>query len=109
LGQALPFTGIVFLPTRIKSVGRTTDDRGNGLSGDSSAFKIARDDDVKSGAFGGYESAGESSLFDTECCQRWVGPALPTTTGIPSALAMAQNQDSGSKLVEGFDWHNQRG
>ena len=79
------------------------------MSGDSSTFKIARDNDVKSGAFGGNQPAGQTGLFETEGGERWIGSALPTTTGIPFTLAMSQNQDSGSKLVEGFDWHNPRG
>jgi hypothetical protein len=53
LGHALPFAGAIFSPTWVESVGRTSDDRGNGLSGDSSTFKITRHDDVKSGAFSG--------------------------------------------------------
>ncbi len=90
-------------------MGRTADDGGNGLPGDSSSFKIARDDDVKSWAFGGNQSAGKSGLITTEGGEGWIGLALPATTGIPFTLAMPQNQDSGSKLVRGFNWHNPRG
>jgi hypothetical protein len=79
------------------------------LSGDSSSFKIARYDDVKSWAFGGNQSAGKSGLFETKCGERRIGLALPATSRIPFALAMSQNQDSRTKLVVGFVWHNQRG
>jgi hypothetical protein len=38
LSQALPFASIIFSPARVKSVGRTADDRGNGLPSHSSSF-----------------------------------------------------------------------
>ena len=100
---------MIFSPPRVKAVGLAADGGGNGFSGESSSFKIARDDDVKSRAFGGNQSAGESGLFTTEGGEGWIGLALPATSRIPFTLAMPQNQDSGLKLVRGFNWHNPRG
>jgi hypothetical protein len=56
-------------------------------------FQIARHHGVETGTFPSQESAGLLGLFDTECREGWIGLALPTTTGIPSALSVSQDQD----------------
>lgn len=92
-GETLPFTGVIFSPAGVKFSDRTADDLSNGFTSRVRPFQIARHHGVETGTFPSQESAGLLGLFDTECREGWIGLALPTTTGIPSALSVSQDQD----------------
>ena len=96
LGQTLPFAGVVFAPSDVESVSIASDDRGNGLSGDSRSFEVARHHGVEGRAFGGDESAGESGLLESEGRQWRIGLSLPAPAGVPFTLSVSQHQNSGS-------------
>ena len=93
--QSLPFTGVVLAPTRVDTACRTGGDLGQEIRGDTSAFEVARNHEIERWTFRGDQGSGLSCLQSTECRERGIGLSLPPADGIPFALSVSYDENSG--------------
>lgn len=93
--QSLPFTGVVLSPTHVDPSCRAGGDLGQEISGDTSAFEVARDHEIERWTLRCDEGSGLSCLQSTERRERRIGLSLPPADGVPFALSVSYDEDSG--------------